>query len=107
MVSHAEPAGWSLPLPRERAATWRDAAGKAVTLGIRPEHVAPGKGGLPMAVVLVEPLGSDCLLSLERDGWQLAARVAGLPPVGNGDVLEVTLDMNRCHLFDRASGLAL
>jgi multiple sugar transport system ATP-binding protein len=96
-----------------------------VVVGIRPEAVRVGDGGLDLEVVLVEALGSDLLVHLRTDASRvtvsdafdgeedagLEARLtARLPPdlrVKVGDRLRLAVDMARVHVFDPATGLAL
>jgi len=100
--------GWSLPLPGESMT----AGGKPVTLGIRPEHVALSGDAshgakVAMEVALVEPLGSESLVTLRRGDWQVTAKVDGRQPIANGQTVEVAFDMTRSHWFDGESGVAL
>src|SRR5207245_9842647 len=91
--------------------------GRAVTLGMRPEDIqfAPRRQdgvSLPMQVVLVEPLGNTCLVTLRHRGWQAVALAdaafsrRSVMPKGVEHV-DVTLNMEQAHLFDRSTGLAL
>jgi sn-glycerol 3-phosphate transport system ATP-binding protein len=80
-------------------------AGRAVIVGIRPEHVAPG-GNLPMAIELVEPLGSETVLHGTLPGGEaMTLRVQGAAPAMDGTI-PVTLAQN-LHVFDAESGLRL
>jgi len=91
--------GQVIPLP---------AAGLAgpVTLGIRPEHVSLAEDGIPLAVELVEPLGSETLVhGRMADGTALLAKLPGAAPVG--DRVTVALAPDALHLFDAASGRRL
>ncbi len=78
----------------------------AVTLGVRPEHVSLADGGIPLAVELVEPLGSETLVhGRMADGTALLAKLPGAAPVG--DQVAVALAPDALHLFDAASGRRL
>jgi multiple sugar transport system ATP-binding protein len=86
--------------------------GRPVTLGIRPEHVTLVREGAPearltLAVVLVEPLGNECLATFQQDAWRLTAKVDGRLPLIRGQTVEVALDMAQAYFFDQASGEAL
>jgi multiple sugar transport system ATP-binding protein len=102
--------GWSVPVPSVRAAA--APAGQSVILGIRPEDVSlvpdPTGPTVPMEVALVESLGNEDLVTLQRDGWRVTARspVCGLRAT-TGQVVPVSLNMDKSHLFDRDTGLAL
>jgi multiple sugar transport system ATP-binding protein len=85
---------------------------RSVTFGIRPEHVSllrerASEARLAMEVVLVEPLGSECLVTFQHDAWQLTAKMDGRLDPMQGQTVEVALDMEQVHLFDSVSGVAL
>jgi multiple sugar transport system ATP-binding protein len=101
--------GTTVALNGESQARLREAGGKAV-LGIRPEHfvVTPDAGeGMPVAIKLVEPLGSDTLIHFDLAGASAIARVdpALRPKVGDRVVLRPQL--GKTHLFDAENGEAL
>ena len=78
-----------------------DARG-AAQVGIRPEHVALDGAGLPAAVTLVEPVGSEALVHLDAGGVALVARVDAAARPAVGDRVGVVLDAARLHRFDEA-----
>jgi multiple sugar transport system ATP-binding protein len=108
-------------------------AGREVILGVRPEGVAPAADGarpgetLELDVALTEALGSDLLVHadvdapvvLTADQADLAEEVAlaaatrmtlRLPPgsrVRPGDRLRVAVDLDRIHVFDPETELAI
>ncbi|MGQ0611110.1 MAG: ABC transporter ATP-binding protein [Paracoccaceae bacterium] len=79
-------------------------AGRKVTMGIRPEHLALGGPGIPAEVVVVEPTGSETHV-LARTGTQEIVAVFrerhGFRP---GDKITLAPDPALMHLFDQASG---
>jgi len=80
--------------------------GGAVTLGVRPEHVALAAQGNELQVELVEPLGSETLVhGRMTDGTALLAKLPGAVPVS--DQVVVTFDPAALHVFDRANGARL
>ena len=82
------------------------AAGGAVTLGVRPEHVLLRAGGVPLAVELVEPLGSETLVHGRlEDGTALLCKLPGAVPVA--EHVEVEFDLNALHLFDAETGVRI
>jgi multiple sugar transport system ATP-binding protein len=88
------------------------AVGSSVTLGIRPEHVSwavAGGGGAIVAaeVIVIEPLGSDCLATFQNREWRFTAKMDGRCVPAVGQTVEVAMDMQQAHWFDQASGLAL
>jgi sn-glycerol 3-phosphate transport system ATP-binding protein len=83
-----------------------DQAGREVTLGLRPEHLAPaedGAGPLEIEVDLVEALGADTVVHgrLVSDGALLTSRLDGGLRVAVGDRLPLAIAAQRLHLFDR------
>jgi sn-glycerol 3-phosphate transport system ATP-binding protein len=95
-----------LPVPRAPGES-----GRAVTVGLRPEHLElAGDGPLPLAVELLERLGADTIVHgrlggpADAGGTVLTARTAGTinPPLG--EVLRFAVRPEHVHLFDRASG---
>lgn len=89
--------------------------GRRVRVGIRPEDVVPRGHGLPpqrgfaftAPVLLSEPLGNETLLIAPFGGGEVTSRMYRPKPVRVGDVLEFAVDLDRLHLFDEASELAL
>jgi len=82
-------------------------AGRKVTVGIRPEHLAPS--GLSDAhfsgtVEMVEQLGADTLVHLSHGKDLLTARLpqGAHPDVGSS--LHMTADSARVYLFDAGTG---
>jgi multiple sugar transport system ATP-binding protein len=108
--------GAELPLPAARA-DWSAHAGKALVLGIRPEDVqlreaeaghGPGDAALAMEVSLTEPQGPLSLVTCGRGGWQVTALAAGGgPDWAEGQKVTAVFRLDKAHLFDRATGLAL
>ncbi len=85
-------------------------AGRAVTVGLRPEHLAPsseGEASLAGTVEVVEALGADTLLHLDVGGRSVIARLPHgvMPTVGS--VLQVRANQERVYLFDAESGARL
>ena len=94
-------AGPAVPLP---ASAGTD--GRAVTLGIRPEHLLPVPEGLRLTVDLVEPLGSETVLIGRLDnGQMLSVKLPGRAP--SEAVLTVAADPGQAHIFDAATGLRI
>ena len=81
--------------------------GATVTLGVRAEDVevtaAPAGGADEARVLVVEPMGSETLLTLEYRGQRLVARVAGDAGYESGQPAWVNLPPERVLTFD-ASG---
>jgi sn-glycerol 3-phosphate transport system ATP-binding protein len=94
---------------------WAGHAGRAVTLGIRPEHLqlaperTPAAPHLHFRVALVEALGADTVVHGQIAGSEqtLAVRLAGTSRVAANDQLTLLPDLARLHLFDPARGRRL
>jgi sn-glycerol 3-phosphate transport system ATP-binding protein len=82
------------------------AEGRALTIGIRPEHIRIEPGGVPLRVDLIEPLGSETLIHgrLAAPGEaSLVLKLAGRAP--EGEVLAVTFPAEEIHVFDARTSL--
>jgi sn-glycerol 3-phosphate transport system ATP-binding protein len=96
------------PLLRLLSGNHTGVEGKALTIGIRPEHIRIDPEGVPLRVDLIEPLGSETLVHgrLAAQGEApLVVRLAGKAP--EGDVLPVAFPPDAIHVFDAVSGLRL
>ncbi len=85
------------------------AAGTAVELGIRPEHVVLTNdgAGLRGVVDFVEQLGDSQFAFVHLDcGPVVTARVDSAVRVVAGGAVRVELPPRQCHLFDAAGGKA-
>ena len=82
-------------------------SGRAVTVGVRPEHMRPGDGGdaiVSGAVEMVEELGADTLLHVGHGTATIIARLPhGVHP-GVGSTMQFTADPSHVFLFDSATG---
>jgi ABC-type sugar transport system ATPase subunit len=75
-------------------------------VGARPEdlHITSG-GGFPAEVAVAESLGSETVLSVRcDDGTRLAVRTGPRSPHRSGSKLTLSVDPDRRHVFDRATG---
>ncbi len=86
-------------------------AGRALTLGLRPEDVsAPGPGltTIEARVELVSPLGSETHLEVLAPGdVPLTLRVPKEWRAQEGEVIAFGIDPARLHVFDRATEVRL
>jgi multiple sugar transport system ATP-binding protein len=87
------------------------AAGRGLTLGIRPEGVLvrheAADGFLPVVAQLIEPLGSYDIVDLKIGSQMLRARTrSGFVRQPGGRVF-ARIDPAQAHFFDTASGLSL
>ncbi|AVF02978.1 MULTISPECIES: ABC transporter ATP-binding protein [Devosia] len=85
--------GHVLPAPQSRAV--------AKSYGIRPEHLVPDPAGIPMEVVIVEPMGSETQLILRLGQSTLTSLVRHRLDVVPGTVMGFSADLSSVHLFDQ------
>ena len=120
--------------PRRELSEW---IGRDIIVGIRPEDIedarfdtsAPDDRRIRLIVELVEQLGSDVLVHAITDatparseqvieaveqtgltspaGTSLIARCSPRSPAARTDLIELTVDTGRIHLFDHATGNAI
>ena len=90
----------TLPTPR--------AAGKAVKLGIRPEHFGLGTGEnqVPLHVRVVEQLGADTLVhgNLGDTTVPMVLRLEGVQTLQAGGVVQLHIPQDALHVFDGETG---
>lgn len=87
------------------------AKGRALILGIRPEHIYekkvkgsfPGGEVLEAVIEVVEPIGSDVILLASCGSDQLTARVDPHTNAKPQTSMDFLLDMNHMHLFDKVT----
>ena len=109
-VSHADgamqvalAAGGTVAMPKVNGAD----EGRAVQLGIRPEHLVPSDLGLEAQVVVVEPTGADTQLYCKVGGEDVNVILRDRTPVRPGDRIRLAPDVAKIHLFDAASGVRI
>jgi multiple sugar transport system ATP-binding protein len=79
--------------------------GRAVTLGIRPEHLELGPGGLEVEVVVVEPTGSEVQVNARlASGEEIVAVFRERHLFSPGERIGLRPRAGLLHLFDAASG---
>ena len=98
--------GQSVPLPIALRAKVKE--GDAITLGIRPEHLACTQtGGMPFRVENVEALGADSLIHGFLGEGQLVVRVDGHAQPQPGEMLHILLQPDKLYFFDSVGGKRL
>lgn len=84
--------------------------GRAVTLGIRPEHIALSSqtaGGVPFMVDTLEMLGADNLVHGRWGEQKMVVRLAHQERPQPGSTLWLYLPENHLHFFDKENGQRL
>ncbi len=108
-ASVALPNGEALPLEQNGGG---DLGGRAVTLGVRPEHVSitdDSEARLHLTVEIVEQLGADTLVHgrLKDTTSDMTLRLPGIRQYHTGAVLPLAISAPHLHLFDREDGARL
>lgn len=79
------------------------AAGQAIELGLRPEHVTlapPGGEGIAATAELVERLGDRTFIYARlADGLEIIAHQPGFSDIRPGDLVSLVIDGAAAHLF--------
>ena len=75
---------------------------QAVTVGVRPEHVAlcTSDDGLPAEVALVERLGGEALAHFSVEGQIVVAKLSGDTALAVRDRVRLQIGTAHCHFFD-------
>ena len=100
--------GFRVRVPPERRRALEGYAGRPVTLGVRPEHIALGEPAPELEtafdarIEVTEQLGSEMLADVQAAGTTVVvSRIdpeRGLRP---GEVIRLSLNPQRLHFFDR------
>ena len=78
--------------------------GRAVTYGIRPEHITIGEGGIPVDVSVFEPTGSETLVFGRIGGVPIDALIRERIEDEPGKTMPFRIDTRRVHIFDQSTG---
>ncbi len=108
---------FQLLLPEHYAALVKSTIGHEVTFGIRPEDIfdrsiaplnlANSPNTTSVLVDVTEPLGANVLAYLKIGKLDLIASLGSETIARPGNKLEIVIDMERSHLFDRETEAAL
>ena len=77
---------------------------KAVTYGIRPEHLEFADDGIEAEVIVVEPTGSETQIVARIGTQDIIAIFRDRRPVAPGDKIHLRPRATSAHLFDKDSG---
>ncbi|MBD8079854.1 ABC transporter ATP-binding protein [Cellulosimicrobium arenosum] len=98
--------GWTLPRPR-----WTTAEdGRPLVLGLRAEDLSVeqrGDAALPGEIYGLEPLGDRTLVDVKVGAEMLKVKARPTVTGKPGERLSVSVDLDRAHVFDADTGLAL
>ena len=100
-----------LPESKNRNGCLEPYAGKEVRFGIRPEHVhdedeyiqkaVDGNGLINASVDVTELMGAEIYLYVNIAGIPLTARVEPTSKAKPGDTIQIALEVDRIHIFDK------
>lgn len=106
---------YQIPVPAARVERYRPHVGKDVIFGIRPEnihdsHFTPPSiqpANIEANVDVIEQMGHEKILYLERDGKTFVARVDPRTDAHIGQKLTFVMDISAMHVFDAKTQKAL
>ncbi len=103
--------GIDIPLPERYKASMKDFTGSKLIVGVRPEHLdvntAGPAGTLSGSADVVEYLGNEELIHLAVGGHDIVALIGSEHRLRPGDDLSLKIPLEKVHLFDPESQLAL
>ena len=85
-------------------------AGRKVTIGVRPEHLAPtapSAASVVGSVEMVEALGADTLVHVAGSGRPVIARLPHGTPAAVGEPMALAARADRVYVFDGETGQRL
>jgi multiple sugar transport system ATP-binding protein len=103
----------SLPVPAARTARYRDAVGRDLLLGLRPEHITERAraNGEPrdfsVTLDVVEPMGMETMVFFTVNGKEVCARVDPDSVSGPGQTMRLNANVDHMHLIDPATDAVL
>jgi multiple sugar transport system ATP-binding protein len=81
-----------------------NSAGRAVTLGVRPEHFHLDPNGLPAEILTVEPTGSETQVVARFAGQEIMGAFRERITAQPGEQLRIRPEASAVHLFDTQTG---
>ncbi len=108
----AGPGEWSIALPDRYRNAVGSTSGRKFAAGFRPEHLeigepAEGTDAFRARADVVEYLGNEELLHVNAADQDIVAIVNSSHQVKPGDIVSLTLPLDKLHLFDSETGDAL
>ena len=103
-----------LPLPATLSGIASERPGNCVEFGIRPENLHLAGNATPsdwprlaLKVELIEPMGAENLVHFALGQRSVVGRFGNTVRPAPGTLIELTLDPEKMHLFDKESGETL
>ena len=78
-----------------------------IIYGVRPEHLVRSDDGLALTVAVVEPTGSETQVIARLGSQSIVCIFRDRILPGVGDIIRVTPDVSRIHLFSERDGCRL
>ncbi|ODT48359.1 sn-glycerol-3-phosphate ABC transporter ATP-binding protein UgpC [Devosia sp. 63-57] len=75
-----------------------------ITLGLRPEHLRLDPNGVQAEIVIIEPTGSETLVTLRVGSQDLIGVFRERIAAGPGERIGIAFDNTKMHLFDAQTG---
>jgi multiple sugar transport system ATP-binding protein len=105
----------TIPLTTEIGDRLRSSQGEAVTVGIRPEDIAPcsaldntpGRAVISGRVEVIEPLGAETHVSVRVGDEIVTCRTPPRSGLEAGSMINLSFDIAQATIFDGTSGLCL
>ena len=100
---------FKLKVPDDKAAKLREHGGKEFIFGIRPEDIRKRREKqesyteehLKARINVIEPLGKEMYVNLSSGDLDFMAIIAARHPLNLNEDVELTLNMDRMHLFEK------
>ncbi|SLN50141.1 ABC transporter ATP-binding protein [Roseisalinus antarcticus] len=80
--------------------------GDAVEVGIHPEDLTLGDGGMTMKIHVLERLGGQSITHGHLGGTRICAALPGTAPIREAEAVELAVAPSACHLFDARGRVA-
>ncbi len=105
---------FTLSVPQQFTERLSQVKSQLLLLGVRPEHITQrdtqternGKEFIPAIVDVVEPLGSELVVTLST-GTELFQAIFPESNLKSEDRVEIVIDATKTHLFEEESGKAI
>jgi multiple sugar transport system ATP-binding protein len=100
--------GLGFPVPESHSQRYRNAAGKPLIFGIRPEHITEPRGSergrfseFSAILDVVEPMGTETMVFFKLGGESVSGRIdSGMSAPASGDKVRLVANMAHMHLID-------
>jgi len=104
-----------LPIPEKFLKAMSKYQSKDIIMGIRPEDIhdekysqtVKNKSEIMANIKVVEKLGSENLLYFDKWGNTITARVSSKSKIVYGDKAKIVFDMDKIHIFDKETEMAI